>query len=98
MPPLPHPPPPLLLRHGRASITGLDRALHLVTMSPRCAHRITVTTFVSEPEAPWLSVTVTRIVWLPKGRRYVCDAVNVPWLDRLPLEDDPSPQLIVYDQ
>src|SRR5207249_10617835 len=56
---------------------------------------ITVSTFESEPEAPWLSVTVTRIVKLPS--RYECDALIVPWLDVLPLADEPSPQLMVYD-
>src|SRR5207302_1770277 len=56
---------------------------------------ITVSTFASEPEAPWLSVTVTRIVKLPS--RYECDALIVPWLDVLPLVDEPSPQLMVYD-
>src|SRR5882762_9775558 len=56
---------------------------------------ITVSTFESEPEAPWLSVTVTRIVKLPS--RYECDALIVPWLDVLPLVDETSPQLMVYD-
>src|SRR2546425_12016990 len=63
----------------------------------RGAHNITVTTFDAEPEAPRLSVTVTVIVWVPSGRTYVCPVLWAPCVAVLPLVDDQSPQLIVYD-
>src|SRR6267378_6219216 len=61
-------------------------------------NKSTVTTLVSEPEAPAASVTVTRIV-KSRGRTmmYVCPTVNVPWLVLLPVLVEPSPQSIVYD-
>src|SRR6266702_749091 len=58
----------------------------------------TLTTFVSDPEAPAASVTVTRIVkFLGKRMTYVWPALYVPWLDTLPVDLEPSPQSIVYD-
>src|SRR2546430_8606087 len=53
-----------------------------------CAHKITVTTFEAEPEAPRLSVTVTRIVCVPRGRTYVCPELNVPGLEAVPVVGD----------
>ena len=47
---------------------------------------------VSDPDAPWLSLTVTVIVTL-RGRRtmYVCPALIVPWVEVLPVVVEPSP-------
>jgi len=58
----------------------------------------TETTFVSDPEAPAASVTVTVTVKLVGIRTtYVWLTVNEPWLVLLPVLVEPSPQLIVYD-
>lgn len=58
-----------------------------------------VTFLVSEPDAPRLSVMVTRIVRVPRilSPRYVCPTENEPAADLVPVEDWPSPQSIVYD-
>src|SRR5437879_7410931 len=58
----------------------------------------TDTTLVSEPEAPWLSVTVTVIVKLcGRTMTYVWPTLNEPWLVTVPVETAPSPQSIRYD-
>ncbi len=58
----------------------------------------TWTTFVSDPEAPAASVTVTVTVkFVSRRTTYVWLTVNEPWLVLLPVLVDPSPQLIVYD-
>jgi len=57
----------------------------------------TFTTFVSDAEAPWLSVTVTVIVKVLGSRMiYVCPLLIVPWQHVVPVDDDPSPQSIRY--
>ncbi len=57
-----------------------------------------MTFFVSDPEAPAASVTVTVTVKLVGIRTaYVWLTVNEPWLVLLPVLVEPSPQLIVYD-
>jgi len=58
----------------------------------------TDTIFVSEPDAPAASRTVTVIVKLRgKTMMYVCTALNEPSLTSVPVDVLPSPQLIVYD-
>ena len=57
----------------------------------------TETTFVSDADAPWLSVTVTRSVKLLGSRViYVCPLLIVPWQHVVPVVDEPSPQSIRY--
>src|SRR6266496_50469 len=59
---------------------------------------VTDTTFVSDPDAPAASRTVTVIVKLRgKTMMYVCPALNEPSLEAVPVDVEPSPQLIVYD-
>ena len=66
----------------RAAASSLGRTLTVV----RCPGRRvmvyksnTETTFVSEPEAPWLSVTVTRTVkLLGRTMTYVCPTLHEP--------------------
>jgi hypothetical protein len=56
----------------------------------------TVTVFEADPEAPAASVTVTVTVKLRSAKTtYVCVAEYEPSLETLPLDVDPSPQLIV---
>jgi hypothetical protein len=54
-----------------------------------------VITFVSDPEAPLLSVTVTVMVRVLSSPKYECPALIVPGLDALPVDVEPSPQLMV---
>src|SRR5258708_24939078 len=57
----------------------------------------TDTTFVSEPDAPAASVTLTVTV-NERGSRitYVCPTVKLPWVVLVPVLTDPSPQSIRY--
>src|SRR6266705_3676107 len=61
--------------------------------APQTQNGRTDTTFVSEPEAPWLSVTVTVTVKLcGSTTTEVCVAVNDPCVVRLPVVCESSPQ------
>src|SRR4051812_26853812 len=57
-----------------------------------------VSRFVSEPGAPRLSRMVTVIVLVPRtlSPRYVCPTENEPAVVLVPVDVEPSPQLIVY--
>ena len=52
---------------------------------------------MSDPESPAASRTVTVIVYV-RGKivTYVCPLLKDPWLETVPLDVEPSPQLIVY--